>query len=94
MQEVTDIIYILYCILHLHFMHLADAFIKSDFQCIQAIYLLSVCVPWELNPQPFALLTQCSTTEPQQHYFNDWSLHFYYFEGRTNGLIFVDLKNF
>ncbi len=24
-------------------------------------------VPWELNPQPFALLTQCSTTEPQEH---------------------------
>ncbi len=22
---------------------------------------------WELNPQPFALLTQCSTTEPQEH---------------------------
>ncbi len=28
---------------------------------------LSVCVPLELNPQPFALLTQCSPTEPQQH---------------------------
>ncbi len=27
-----------------------------------------MCVPWELNPQPFALLTQCSTTEPQEHY--------------------------
>ncbi len=26
-----------------------------------------MCVPWELNPQPFALLTQCSTTEPQEH---------------------------
>ncbi len=24
-------------------------------------------IPWELNPQPFALLTQCSTTEPQEH---------------------------
>ncbi len=24
-----------------------------------------MCVPWELNPQAFALLTQCSTTEPQ-----------------------------
>ncbi len=22
-----------------------------------------MCVSWELNPQPFALLTQCSTTE-------------------------------
>ncbi len=23
-------------------------------------------LPWELNPQPCALLTQCSTTEPQE----------------------------
>ncbi len=26
-----------------------------------------MCVPWESNPQPFALLTQCSTTEPPEH---------------------------
>ncbi len=31
-------------------------------------FFASMCVPWELNPQPFALLTQCSTTEPQEHY--------------------------
>ncbi len=55
------------------FMHLADAFIQSDLQCFQAIhiyiyiYFISMCVPWELNPQPFALLTLCSTTEPQKH---------------------------
>ncbi len=51
-------------------MHLADAFIQSDLQCIQAIHVLcfTMCVPWESNPQPFALLTQCSTTEPQEHY--------------------------
>ncbi len=50
------------------FMHLADAFIQSDlhFQAIH-FFFLSMCVPWELNPQPFALLTQCSTTEPQEH---------------------------
>ncbi len=32
--------------LHLHlfiFMHLADAFIQSDYNCIQAIHLSSVC---------------------------------------------------
>ncbi len=29
---------------------------------------ISTCVPWESNPQPFALLTQCSTTEPQERY--------------------------
>ncbi len=47
-------------------MHLANAFIQSDLQCIQATHI-HMCVPWELNPQPFALLTQCSTTEPQEH---------------------------
>ncbi len=26
-----------------------------------------MCVLWESNPQPFVLLTQCSTTEPQEH---------------------------
>ncbi len=54
------------------FMLLADAFIQSNLQCIQAIHLfyffISMCVPWELNPQPFALLMQCSTTEPQEQY--------------------------
>ncbi len=52
------------------FMHLADAFIQSGLQCIQVIiiiFFISMCVSWELNPQPFALLTQCSTTEPQEH---------------------------
>ncbi len=46
-------------------MHLADAFIQSDLQAIH--FIISMCVPWELNPQPVALLTQCSTTEPQEH---------------------------
>ncbi len=48
--------------------HLSDAFIQSDLQCIRAIIFFCqyVCFPWELNPQPFALLTQCSTTEPQE----------------------------
>ncbi len=32
-----------------------------------AFILISICVAWELNPQPFVLLTQCSTTEPQEH---------------------------
>ncbi len=34
-------------------MHLADAFIQSDLQCIQVIHLfVSMCVPRESNPQP------------------------------------------
>ncbi len=28
-------------------------------------FFVHMCVPWELNPQPFVLLTQCSTTEPK-----------------------------
>ncbi len=39
-----------------------EAFIQSDLQYIQVMH-----VPWEFNPQPFVLLTQCSTTEPQEH---------------------------
>ncbi len=50
-------------------MHLADAFIQSDLQCIQAIHFLSVCI---LNPQTFALLTQCSTTEPH------WNIYIFF----------------
>ncbi len=57
----------MYGLLGFTFMHLADAFIQSDLQCIQDIYFVSMCPPWESNPQPFALLTQCSTTEPQEH---------------------------
>ncbi len=34
---------------------------------VQFTFIVSICVPWESNPQPFALLTQCSTTEPQEH---------------------------
>ncbi len=49
------------------FMHLADAFIQSDLQLHSGCtFLISICVPWESNPQPFALVTQCSTTEPQE----------------------------
>ncbi len=53
-------------------MHLADTFSQNDLQCIQAthviIFFVSMCVPWEFNPQPFALLMQCSTTEPQERF--------------------------
>ncbi len=43
------------------FIHLADAFIQSDLQCIQAIHLYCqyVC-SLGIEPRAFALLTQCS----------------------------------
>ncbi len=44
-------------------MHIADAH-ASGYTCI-----VSMCVPWKSNLQPFALLTQCSTTEPQDIFF-------------------------
>ncbi len=55
------------CDITFTFMHLADAFIQNDLLLHSGYTFLSVFVPWELNPQPFALLTQCSTTEPQEH---------------------------
>ncbi len=53
------------------FMHLADTFIQSDLQ-FKLYFFIIMCVPSELNPQPFALLTQCSTTEPQEHLPLTW----------------------
>ncbi len=46
---------------HTTFMHLADTFIQSDLQCIQAIHFLGQYV-WSLGIKPttFALLMQCS----------------------------------
>ncbi len=47
------------------FMHLADAFIQSNLQCIQIIHFLLVCVcSLGIEATTFVLLTQCSTTEP------------------------------
>ncbi len=56
------------------FMHLPDAFIQSDLQCIQAIHFFSMCVPWQLNPHTFVLLTQYSNTEPQEQVMNETHL--------------------
>ncbi len=46
-----------------------STFIQSNLpECIQVIhFFISMHVPCELNPQPFALKTQCSTAEPQEH---------------------------
>ncbi len=49
------------------FMHLVDAFIQSNVYSGYTFFV-SMCVPWELNPQPFVLIMQCSTTEPQEHW--------------------------
>ncbi len=48
---------------------LSDRLSLKTYSAFRLYILLSVCVPWESNPQPFALLTQCSTTEPQEHIY-------------------------
>ncbi len=55
--------------LHFTFMHLADAFIQINLYPIQDIhfYCLYVC-SLGIEPTTFALLMQCSTTEPQEHW--------------------------
>ncbi len=67
-KKIKQIIINCFHVLHLHFtfMHLADVFIQSDLQLHSGYTFSLVCVPWESNPQPFALLTQCSTTEPHR----------------------------
>ncbi len=51
---------------HLHyiFKHLADAFIQSDLLISGYTFFFSMC-SLGIEPTTFALLTQCSTTEPQ-----------------------------
>ncbi len=58
-------------------MHLADTFIQSDLQCIQAIHLYCqyVC-SLGIEPTTFALLTQCSTSEPHEHLVSKISLKY------------------
>ncbi len=48
-------------------MHLADAFIQSDLQYIQVMHFCQYVCSLGIEPTTFALLTQCSTTEPQEH---------------------------
>ncbi len=50
------------------FMHLADAFIQSNLQRIQTIHLYcQYMCSLGIEPTTIVLLTQCSTTEPQEY---------------------------
>ncbi len=57
-----------YIHIYFTFMHLADAFIQSELKSTFRLYIYCQYV-WSLGIEPttFALLTQCSTTEPQEH---------------------------
>ncbi len=48
-------------------MYLADAFIQSDLQYIQVMHFCQYMCSLGIEPTTFVLLTQCSTTEPQEH---------------------------
>ncbi len=53
------------------FMHLADNFNPKRLTIAFRLYIfISACVPWESNPQPFAQLMQCSTTEPHKNKYD------------------------
>ncbi len=61
------------------FMHLADAFIQSDLQCSTfRLYSFQYVCSLGIEPTTFALLTQCSTTEPQEHW-NKWCNMYHFF---------------
>ncbi len=55
---------------------------------------MSMCVPWDLNPQPFALLMQCSTTEPQELFFFESRTHKNYFANPAAHSYFLVLHPF
>ncbi len=42
---------------------------KATYIAFRLYIFFIMCVPWESNPQPFTLQTQCSTTEPQVQCF-------------------------
>ncbi len=49
-------------------LHLSEAFIQRDLQCIQVIHFFFQYMCFlGIEPITFALLMQCSTTEPQEH---------------------------
>ncbi len=63
---VTPLIYILGQILNIYIYAFSRRFYPKRLTVHSGYtFFISMCVPWESNPQPFALLTQCSTTEPQ-----------------------------
>ncbi len=59
-KKLDNICFLFNCHITFIFMHLADAFIQSDLQCIQDIHFCQYVCSRESNPQPFTLLTQCS----------------------------------
>ncbi len=75
--------------------HLADAFIQSNLQCIQAIHLFSqnVC-SLGIEPTTFCAANAMLTTEPQEHhnaiitvYIDKWSIKMFFTLRKNNRYI-------
>ncbi len=57
-----------YLLLYIYIYAFSRRFYPKRLTIAFRLYIfISMCVPWESNPQPFALLTQCSTTEPHRN---------------------------
>ncbi len=60
----------LYLHIHIYIYAFSRRFYPKRLTIAVRLYIfVSMCVPWESNPQSFALLTQCSTTEPHRNTF-------------------------
>ncbi len=56
------------CVIYIYIYAFSRHFYPKRLTIAFRLYIfISMCVPWESNPQPFALLTQCSTTEPHRN---------------------------
>ncbi len=54
---------------------------------------ISMCVLWESNPQPFALLAQCSTTEPHRNTLISYThIEYSYFTLWSNFCVFDQIN--
>ncbi len=53
--------------IYLHFTFIRRFYPKRLTIAFRLYIFVSTCVPWESNPQPFALLSQCSTTGPHRN---------------------------
>ncbi len=61
---------IVYIKVYIYIMYLADAFIQSDLHAFRLYIFSQYMCSLGTEPTTFALLTQCSTTEPQEHYLD------------------------
>ncbi len=62
----------LYMYVYIYINAFSRCFYPKRLSAFSLKFFVNMCVPWELNPQPFALLMQCFTTEPQEYYMYEY----------------------